>query len=96
MGAVLLLVMVAVMTLNLVFTVLIWKERKLGANEMVVPRGIPREAVPDVASGVDMSQLVASTVEAMNRNAEESGEEETQISEDDIQKAMKALQGMKL
>lgn len=96
MGAVLLLVMVAVMTLNLVFTVLVWKERRLGAREVVVPRGVSTEIKPEVSSGIDISQLVASTVEAMNRNAEESGEEETQVSEEDIQKAMKALQGMKL
>lgn len=97
MGAVLLLMLVVVMALDLAFTVMIWKERKLGARtEMNVPRGIPRDAVPAVVPGLDMEKLVASTVEALQRNAEESGEEETQVTEEDVQKAMRALQGLKL
>lgn len=96
MGAVLLLLFVAVVTANLVFTVLVWKERRLSASKIVVPRGAGEGAVSSMPQEVDVSKLVSGVVEAMQRDAEESGEEEVQVSEEDIQKAMKALQGMKL
>lgn len=92
MGAVLLLVMLVCIVANLVLTVRIYKGgSRMGAADgkvIDVPRGEPKvKSVDDI----DYEKLVAAAMSAVEVNAEESGEEETQLDDVDISEVTKAV-----
>lgn len=100
MGAVFLLLLVVLMVVNLLFTFWLWKGKKMEVEknrEMVIPRGVP--AVQDSgqkAPEIDYAAIAAAVNGAMERNAEESGEDETQVSPDEIAQITKSvLAGLK-
>lgn len=82
------LVMVAA---NLWFTWRIWKGRYRMApesKEIKVPRGEPKAAAVE---SIDYNELVRAAMQAVEVNAEESGEEETEINPEDVEKATRAV-----
>ena len=87
MGAMLVLMILIISVANLVFVVKLWKETK--KVRFVKPVSKPVETVSNV--GVNMSDLIKQVTSSMEVEAEESGEEEVQLSEEDIQKATAAV-----
>lgn len=99
MAAFMLLLMLVLVTVNLAFTVKMWR---CNARDYVrekprikIPRGKRMDKTKNEANAqLDVNALVAETLAAMEIDAEESGESETQLTPEQIAEiAQRAMNG---
>lgn len=83
MGAALLIIMLLLLVANLVLTLRIMKGVVAMGAKVEVPRGVPRGMMSEVER-IDYGKLAEEVAKAVNVDAEESGEEETELSQEQI------------
>ena len=94
MAAFLLLLLLVLAVVSLALNVRTYKAVKAGGGRAGRSFVIPRKAVvmePEKNGDIDYESIVAKAMENVSFNTEESGEEEVQLSPEDIQKATKAV-----
>lgn len=95
LGAVMLLAVIILVCVDMAFTVRIWREMPRESfrskREIKVPKGKKRQGAKQMEENQSLQDLINQTIEQMNLNAEESGEDEIEVSAQDVEAATKAV-----